>query len=508
MKLEEYIQFDAVALADLVRTKQISAKELLETALSAADRIDPQLNAIVHRLDERARQRSGYIEDGPFVGVPFLLKDTLEVANVPVSYGARLLARYVSKESHAIAHRLDDAGLQIFGRTNMSELGLLPTTECQLYGPTANPHNPEYSPGGSSGGSAAVVAGRIVPMAMASDGGGSIRIPASACGLFGLKPSRGRTPNVANEPQDAFVVHHCVSRSVRDSARLLDITTARTPTAGSRFFVPPPVESYEVLCQRSPRRPLRIAFSYEDYHGRRASDPCVEAVQKSAKLCESLGHQVSEGRPAIDAPLFEAAFKIIWSTAAGYFFRRAQRMLEQLSTLPRAIQRAAFHPTTLRALAAVNLPGTPTPLVEPVTRKLAAMEQRNTPADLWLAWSDVRSVEVALSEFFERYDIFLSPTLAHPPLRTGSIDQHWSVEKLEAFLNGYAAYTPLGNATGYPAMSLPLHCTSDGLPIGTHFFAPLGREDRLFQLAGQIERAAPWAAEIPQLVRSALGLRD
>ena len=322
MSYDEYVRFDAVGLADLVRRGEVTPAELLETALAAIDALNPQLNAVIGlEADEAQRAVREGLPRGRFTGVPFLLKDFLPRQGHLLAMGSVILREYRAESSHELANRIQASGLLTLGRTNMSELGLLPNTEPALFGPTRNPRAEGRSPGGSSGGSAAAVAAGIVPMAHGADGGGSIRIPASACGLFGLKPSRGRNPGAPDDPPEGFVEHHVLTRTVRDSAAFLDATQGATPL--DRWSLPCPSHPYEEVIRREPPA-LRVALMLTDFADHAPHEECKAAAVKAARLLEELGHRVEEAKPTIDVRKFNNGFAVLWASSAGYFFRRIQ----------------------------------------------------------------------------------------------------------------------------------------------------------------------------------------
>ncbi len=461
---------DALALADLVRRKQASPRELALAAIARIEAVDPKLNAVTQRFFERALERaSGRLPEGPFRGVPVLIKGTLPYAKARVTYGSRFFAEHVSPGSHLVADRMEAAGLVILGATNAPEFGLLPTTEPALHGPTHNPWLPTHSPGGSSGGTAAAVAAGLVPLAQGSDGGGSIRIPASACGLFGLKVSRGRSPQFpAAEPLGLSVVH-CLSRTVRDSAAFLDAIGGAAP--GDRWRAPKPARPFREEVGRDPG-PLRIAFSRTDLLGRAAHPDCVTAVEKTALLCESLGHQVVEAAPRLDGAAFNRAFVLAWSVLAGSAVRGATRKLG------RKPDPEAF---------------------EPWTWKLSEYDAAHAGSELHGALAVIDREAWKLAGFHARHDVLLTPTLAKPPIATGALRQDQPFDALVQELTAYVAFTPLANAAGVPAMSVPLHWNTAGLPIGSHLQAGYGKEALLLRLASQLEGARPWTERRPSV---------
>lgn len=491
---KEYTEYDGLGLAELVRKREVTASELLEAALARAEALNPRLNAIVMPMHEIARVRAREALEGPFAGVPFLCKDLFqEYAGVPTSYGCKALkaARYTPEQHAEITRRWLAAGVVVFGRTNTPEFGAKGITEPDAWGPARNPWNPDHTPGGSSGGSAAAVAARIVPMAGANDGGGSIRLPAGHCGLFGLKPGRGRTPwgPQYGELMHGAAMNHIVSRSVRDSAAMLDATHG--PELNSLFHIVPPERPYLQEVGRDPGR-LKIGFTTRSPIGTEVHPEAIEAVRRSARLLESLGHHVEEAEPAIDGLQMGKDFITMWfaNCAATVDLIRAQT----------GCGRDGFELDTL-AMAAFGHVGRASDYVAG-----------------YLRWNDYAR---QLAEFHQRYDLFMTPTMALPPARVGQIRtppwQHAAlrlilalglerlllktgiVEQMVVENFKWVPFTQLGNLTGVPGMSVPLHWTADGLPLGTHFLAPHGGEGLLFRLASQLEQAAPWAARRPPI---------
>ena len=497
LPFSEYVKHDATALADLVRRGETTPAELLETAIARAEAVNPQLNAIVTPLYDKGRDMAANLPtDGPFRGVPFLLKDLeLEWAGTPMKFGSRGYANYVSATDSEVVKRLKVAGLVFFGKTNTPEFGLTPYTESKLHGPARNPHKPTHSPGGSSGGSAAAVAAGIVPAATASDGGGSIRIPASCCGLFGLKPSRGRVTLGPHYGQlwNGAVVGHAVTRSVRDSAGLLDAIAGNMP--GDPYLIAPPERPFLDEVSREPGK-LRVAFSTASVIPSLTIDPeCIKAVQETARLLESLGHTVEEVPLPYEKSVITEAFfvSVLAETAA-----------------------------TLRDLSAyLGRPVKPGIDVELNTWAQARLSEGFSAADL--AWQNRRwnTLNRSMGQLHETYDVFLTPTLPRPPIAIGTFQNKASEERLLKlvdavgglkYLNGtkvvndlaekslgYISYTVITNMTGQPSVSVPLHWSADGLPIGVMFAAKLGNEAILFRLAGQLEQTRPWFDKVAML---------
>ena len=488
--LPEYDELDATAMAALVAQKKLHPKELVEAAIERIERSNPALNAVIYKMYETARRAaSGPLPAGPFAGVPYLVKDMVAHAGTPLSCGSNFLKRagFVPHQSHEVVRRTERAGLIFVGKTNAPEFGLLPITEPEAYGATHNPWDLSRSPGGSSGGSAAAVASGMVPMAHGNDGGGSIRIPASACGVFGLKPSRGRNPGHAADPPSGVVVEHCLSRSVRDSAGLLDVTQG--PMLGDRWWAPPPTESFRASARHDPP-PLRIAFATETFFGAAPHPDCVAAVHDAAKLCEDLGHHVEEARPDIDGQRFDDLFLEVWAAMAASFFV----LLMDQARRRRAIDIASRVLGERLVLAAITRLAARSPLRAPFeewTVRTARLGARISHARLIVVMGELQRMSFEMSRFLGRYDTLLTPVLGAPPVKTGAF-AGLSLEALRSKVQAYAAYTPICNVAGLPAMSVPLFWNPAGLPIGVQFMGAFARDSMLLSLAGQLERARPW----------------
>jgi amidase len=463
---------DATAQADLVRRKEVKPIELADAAIKRIERLNPTLNAIVTPMyDEARKAASGPLPDGPFAGVPFLLKDLgAEYGGVRLTEGSAFLREYVSGQDSELVARNKRAGLIVLGKTNTPEFGILPTTEPHLFGATHNPWDTGRTPGGSSGGSAAAVAAGIVPMAHANDGGGSIRIPASCCGLFGLKPTRGRNP-LGPHYGDMFsglVTEHAVTRSVRDSAALLDATSG--PDLGDPYCAPPPARPFLQEVGADPRQ-LRIALTTEAATGVPVHPDCVAAARDAASLCADLGHEVGETTPAIDGRAMAQAFITLWSSGCAWTVDDWARRTGQ----------------------------TPAPeLFEPLTWALYQMGRQQSASAYLLAVQDLQRLSREVARLFADFDVWLTPTLGEPPVPLGTFDSP-AENPLQGFFRAasFVPFTPLANTTGQPAMSVPLYWTADGLPIGAHFTGRFGDEATLFRLAAQLEQARPWANRHP-----------
>jgi amidase len=462
----ELARLDATAQADLVRRGELSAVELVEAAITSIEKLNPVLNAVVTPTFERALDDVRAGVSGLFAGVPYLVKDLIvEVAGVRFTEGSVFLKDNVSTFDSELVVRLRRSGLVLLGKTNTPEFGMAPTTEPTLFGPTCNPWDTERSTSGSSGGSAAAVASGMVPMAHANDLGGSIRYPASACGLFGLKPTRARNP-LGPEYGDAiggWAVEHAVTRSVRDSAALLDATSG--PAPGDPYPAPA-APSFAGEVGRDPGR-LRIAFTDRIAGGDLGHPDCVAAVRDAAELCASLGHELVEADLPGLTPQVGSAIGTVFSGATAwivaYWIRRLGRE-----------------------------PG-PDEL-DPLTRAYWEMGRGISAADYLLAVEDCQAFTRVVAGFLTDVDLWLTPTLSTPPLEIGQITSTPD-EPLRALERGgpTVAYSGVvANITGNPAMSVPLYWNGDGLPIGVHFLGRFGDEATLFRLGSQLETVRPW----------------
>ena len=465
---------DATAQAELVRSGRVTPAELVEGAITRIEKLNPEVNAVIHPLFDKARaQAVGELPDGPFRGVPFMVKDLYApTAGDPIHNGMRVLrdAGNVASDDVYVTSRYRRAGFVFVGRTNTPEMGLLPTTEPLAHGPTRNPWDATRSSGGSSGGSAAAVAAGMVPAAHASDGGGSIRIPASMCGLVGLKVSRGRITLGPDRDETGFSVNHVVTRSVRDSAGILDVTQG--PAAGDMVIAPAPARPYRDEVGADAGR-LRVGLLAHDPGGTLHPD-CAAAVRGAAALLESLGHQVEESHPAVlDRPAENfMSFLARWSTGARL----------GLEVVGRALG---------RELTADD--------VEPYTWVMAEMANGVSGVDLARALAASAAFTRELAGWWAGgFDLLLTPTLGSVPPRIGELSP--TMDDDVAFrqtLTALVPYTTHFNVSGQPAISLPLHCNDDGLPIGVQLVADYAREDVLFRVAAQLEQAQPWAHRRP-----------
>ncbi len=488
---EDYESHDALGLADLVRKKEVAPAELAACAIERIEARNPRLNAVVHAMYEQGRAAAGGpLPDGPFAGVPFLLKDLLAAyAGQPLTASCRFLADYVAERDSEMAARYRRAGLVVVGQTNAPEFGIMPVTEPRFRGATRNPWNPDHTPGGSSGGAAAAVAAGFVPVAHGNDGGGSIRIPASCCALFGLKPTRGRNPlgPDVGDGWGGFIQDHVVSRSVRDSAAMLDATQG--PDLGAPYSAPPVPRPFLDEVGRDPGR-LRIAFTSRSLFGQATHPDCVAALVDAAKLCESLGHHVEEAMPDFESGELVRAYLLLLAGEVGHAIASAGRSMGRRPT-PRGF--------------------------EPQTWILGLIGCKMTGVDYAEALEAAYLAGRRVAAFFENHDLFMTPTMAYPPVPIGHFDLKASEAAQLAILRRFpikrlldrvldvlskevfetTANTMLFNMTGQPAASLPLCWNEAGLPIGIQFAARFGDEAALFRLAGQLEQARPWFDKRP-----------
>ncbi len=488
----DYARYDGLGLAELVRNKQIGPGDLVEAAIARLERHNPSLNAVIFKLYDQARAAAASPAQGPFAGVPFLLKDLgATMAGAPMSEGNAALAKIPRARDSEMVRRYRQAGLVILGKTNTPEFGLAPVTEPAAFGPARNPWDLKRTPGGSSGGSAAAVAARITPMAHATDGGGSIRIPASCCGLVGLKPTRGRTPMgpYAGESWRGFTIGHAITRSVRDCAALLDATAGAD--VGAPYAIAPPARPYLGETRVAPGK-LRIAYTQAPFLARSIHTDCIKGLQATIELLRSLGHELVEATPPFEAEPWLLAFMTIVASETHADIREASEVAQ------RRLRAADF---------------------EIETHIISLLGSSWSAADYAHAARYLQTWSRRVGEFFEDFDLLLTPTLAEPPALIGALrptaaemallrivgplHAGWfmrltGLAKLLAKKSlEFIPYTPLFNVTGQPAISLPLHWNSAGLPIGMQFAAAMGEEATLFRLAAQLEAAQPWFDKAP-----------
>ncbi len=487
----DYDRYDATGLAELVRSDDVHPRELVEAAIEAIERSNAALNAVIHKMYEQAiRRADDVLPAGPFAGVPFLLKDLgAAYAGEPLTGGSKYLRYYVPDFDSEVVARYKQAGLIVVGKTNTPEFGLVAVTEPELHGPTRNPWDTDRTPGGSSGGSAAAVAAGYVPAAHASDGGGSIRIPASATGLFGLKPTRGRVPHgpTVADPGFGLVQHHALTRTVRDSARLLDVVEG--PDPGAPYVIPPPERPYRDEVGASPGT-LRIGFTTDALFGSGTHTDCILATEAACTLLEDLGHDVEEVKIPFTKEYLPHAFVRIWAASL------AGDLQILRSTTGEPLTADKFELTTW--------------LLATIGQKLSAAE---LAADVAFMHHEARRVQMVWNE----YDVVVTPTMARPPVRIGELAptraemiamqalSRAPVRRLlDQVLDQIAGEnmdpvpnTMLFNMTGQPAMSVPLFWADSGLPVGVQFVGRWGDESTLFRLAAQLEEARPWADRRP-----------
>lgn len=488
MKDFRYQDYDALGLAVLIAAKEVSKEEVLESAITRIDKLNPSLNAVINKMYESARQSLKTNEGGSLSGVPILLKDlTQEIKGEPLSAGSKALLSYRASEDSLLVSKMRQTGVVFLGQTNVPELALMGITEPAHYGPSRNPWNIKHTPGGSSGGSAAAVASGMVPMAGANDGGGSIRIPAGFCGLFGLKPTRGRMPvggrygrQMQGASQDLVL-----SRTVRDSAFMLD--SLKGFEKGAAFHAPPMDTNYLECVTKEFRKPLRVAFSIKSPIGTEVHEDCKQAVLLTAKQLENMGFVLEEKDAPVDGN------KIANSFMTMYFGEVAAMLVEMEQVLGRKARYRDVEQTTW----------------------ILGMLGKATSAEEWvLAMREWDKAAYAMESFHETYDLYITPTTAFPASRIGELDPS-PFEKLMlgAFgklrMGGFikkaglvdqlvekslmrTPFTQLANLTGQPAMSVPLHETKEGLPVGVQFVAANGREDLLYQMAGMLEKSGQW----------------
>lgn len=493
--MNDFSSHDALSLAALVRTRQVSPRELVTASIDCIESLNPKLNAVVHKMFDRAlKEADGPRGDGPFDGVPFMLKDLLAwYAGEPITSGSRLYEGWIPPFDTEMVKRYRQSGVIVVGKTNTPEFGLTPFTEPELFGPARNPWDTTRTTGGSSGGSAAAVASGMVPWAGGGDGGGSIRIPASCCGVFGLKPTRGRTPAgpVVGELWQGAAIEHCLTRSVRDSAAMLDAVAG--PDVGAPYWAPAPERPFIEEVGTAPRR-LRIAFTSSPFLGHTVHDDCVAALADAVKLLESLGHEVVESAPPVNREEFNRAFLTVICGEV-----RAD-LLE----------------------AEANAGRTATPAnVEFTTWALYLLGASLSAGAFVKAERYLRTASRRVGEFFEDFDVLVTPTMAVPPFLIGQLQPPPHERTLLKVLGRLRAgnvlrllgaleqtadkifdvipYTPLFNVTGQPAMSVPLYWNAANLPIGVHFVGRYADEATLFRLAAQLEQARPWKDRRPPI---------
>ncbi|WP_075795437.1 amidase [Massilia putida] len=497
MNHADYLAHDATALAARVAAGDVTPHALLDLALAQQARVHGRVNAVVRLMEPQARAQAAGPLRGPLAGVPFLIKDGVQdYAGIPTTYGSRSMTRNVPSRHAHVVQRYLDAGLVIFGKTNLPEFATRGVTDPMLFGRTNNPWDLSRTPGGSSGGAAAAVAAGIVPMAAGNDGGGSLRIPAACCGLFALRPSRGRVssgPGIA-EVWFGASSEGVISRSVRDSALALDVLHGAEP--GAPFVIAPPAAPYVDLMRRDPGK-LRIGYSTVSPLGTDVHPEAVRAVAHTVRLLAQLGHGVEEAAPVIDGAALARSYLHVYFGQIPAMVRRAQALGARGGDM------------------------------ELMNRILATLGDSVSATRLTTELNRWNEFSRALGDYFGRYDLFLTPTLAYPPITHGTGDPSRAEQRLLGVLHGtgilrglarlglldktvdkiaadnlrYVPFTQLSNLTGTPSMSVPLHWTEDDLPLGVQFMGPFGSEDRLLQVARQLEQAQPWFNRMAPLAR-------
>lgn len=492
---QAYDEHDGLGLAELVRGGQVERQELVEECIARIERLNPKINGVVRPLFDLARAKAREpLGDGPFAGVPFLVKDLIQcIPGVPTEMGSVFWKGWTPRRETNLYARWREAGVVVVGKTATSELGLLPVVETDLCGATRNPWDLGRTAGGSSGGSGASVAAGIAPFGSAGDGGGSIRIPASCCGLFGHKPSRARNPvgPTASEHWSGLVSEHVVSRSVRDSAAMLDATHG--PDATAPYFAAPIDGTFLSSTEHDPR-PLRIAFHSEPAFPSTVHPDCREAVEDAARLCEELGHRVEEVSPGHDPTALARALVIVLGSNISAEIKEAERVLGRRAK-PRDFQLTTW-------------------ISHMVGKAVSAQ-------DFLIALRSLQAEARRLVHVYRDYDLVLTPTLGSPPIEIGALDPQgvdalaqkliaatgWSaplgsptlIDRAAETTFSFVPFTPIANITGQPAMSVPLFWNREDLPVGVMFTGRPADEVVMFSLAAQLERARPWWRRRPPI---------
>jgi amidase len=471
--MDDYAEYDGVGLAELVKKGEVTPAELVDAAAARIERHNGAINAVVYQALDEARARAADLPDGPFRGVPFLVKNLLiAVAGWPRTSGSRFFRDVVDAEDSGLARRYRESGVSLLGKTNLSEFGIAGTTEGQLYGPCRNPWSLDHSVGGSSGGAAAAVAAGIVPMAHGGDGRGSIRIPASCCGLVGLKPTRDRSPHLPDgyDFAQGYVVEHVITRTVRDSAVMLDVTGR--PEPGSPYAIPPKERPYAEEVLRAPGR-LKIAWSSETANGRPVHPEVQAALEATVTLLEQLGHDLTPRGPGVDQ-------RALWGAQGAFsganFAAGLRRMIAAAGREPEGDE------------------------FEPLTWASWKGGQRAGGMDAMANMQDLRVLARQALQLYETFDVFLTPTLSAPPPPIGYLSPVLNTPRDIGRRNGeFFSFPGLANMTGQPSISLPLAWSSQGLPMGMMFTARYADEATLLRLAAQLETEAPWKQRRPPI---------
>ena len=460
---EQLLELDALGQKELLDKKEVTTAELTDFYIDRIQKYNPKLNAVVTEMFDTARERAKQQEigNGPVAGLPFLIKDLASIKGVRLTHGSKILKDFVAPMTDDVVQRYENAGLIFLGKTNTPEFGFLPTTEPDLFGPSINPWNEKYSTGGSSGGATSAVAAGLIPFAHASDGGGSIRIPSSASGLFGLKPSRGRRPY--GPYVNHFSIDHAVTRSVRDSAVLLDIIDG----VGKHQLYPGYEKKTSFLesLNEKPRK-LKIAVQYER-DSIRFDEETRKNMEASVQLMKDLGHEVVEVMPEFDFPTLAHHFINIWLATGAVVINHIAQMAGQEPTKEN-VESLSYQ-------------------ILKFGKKLSAYDYEESRIMLEMTSQQILS-------FFDEFDIWMTPTLNQVPFQIGQNKEEVTnaYESMLQNMLDYNPYMPIANATGQPAMSVPTSWTNEGVPIGTHFFGRPGEESTLLQLAQQIEKEQPW----------------
>ena len=468
----EYESYDAIGLAELIATRDVTAVEVLEAAIARCEVRNPALNAVVLELYAHGREMAASdLPPGPLAGAPYLIKDLgAAIAGTPTTGGSKFMTDVVPDADSETVKRLKNAGMAIFGKTNTCEFGMSITCEPQLYGPTKNPWNDDVTPGGSSGGAASAVAARILPAAHASDGFGSIRVPASCCGLVGMKPTRGRnsfSPGLG-ERMGGIVAEHTVSISVRDHAAILDATAG--PAPGDPYFAPPPDRPFLDEVSTDPGK-MRIAFSYGGATGAECDGEHRRVLDETLNVLVNLGHDVEEADPPIVNDEMQDVFRTLMASNAAQTIR--------------------LHPTKGRLPQEGE--------VERVVAATAAKGEAVSGYDVFLAQGQMHAAGRRMATFHETYDVLMTPGLGHMPPRLGWLDM--MMEDADEYWDRVAAFSPYTvwfNLTGQPAISLPVGATAEGFPVSVQVVARFADEASLFRLSGQLETAMPWRDRRPE----------
>ncbi|MFT4562542.1 MAG: amidase [Gammaproteobacteria bacterium] len=469
----DYGDLDGLALAELARTKQVTPLELVDEAIARCEAVNGRLNAVITDMFEHARTAAcGPLGNGPFAGVPFLMKDFVaEVAGVPFYEGSDFLDGYIPKEDSETYKRFSRSGLITIGKTNLPEFAIGVTTEPRRFGATHNPWDPSLTPGGSSGGAAAAVAARVVPMAHGNDVGGSIRIPASCCGLVGLKPTRGRTTLAPHygDVISGYFVEHALTRSVRDSAALLDVIAG--PDIGEPYTAPAPGDTFLEQVGQSPGQ-LRIGFSTVTPLGDPLDPECEKAILATAAMCADLGHRVEQCAPQYDALDFWTRYTTVLASGVAW------ALADWARRLGKELNEESF---------------------EPFVWAFTERGRNLSAPDYLLAVQDVQRYCREISRFYVDHDVWLTTTLGQPPVPLGTLVYKDDPFELRRRMAKFSPYTYIANATGQPAISLPLHWTEENLPVGLHFTGRFGDEATLIRLAAQLEQSCPWQQRKPPI---------